>query len=79
MKLRKEHYEFQQYSRRNNVEKLGLPNIFTGDRLAEKLVELCSDVGVMVEVRDIEACHRLFQKESNNHLSKRTIVRFVNR
>ena len=43
------------------------------------VVELYSEVGVMVEVRDIEACHRLFQKESNNQLPKRTIVRFVNR
>ena len=72
LKLEKEHYELQQYSRRNNVEILGLPHIFTGDRLTEKFVELCNDVGVMVEVRDIEACHRLFQKESNNQLPKRT-------
>ena len=33
----------------------------------------------MIEVRDIEACHRLFQKESNNQLPKRTIAKFVNR
>ena len=79
LKLEKEHYELQQYSRRNNVEILGLPDIFTGDRLTEKIVELCNDVGVMIEVRVIEACHRLFQKESNNQLPKRTIVRFVNR
>ena len=37
-KLEKEHYELQQYSRRNNVEILGLPDVFTGDRLAEKSV-----------------------------------------
>ena len=33
----------------------------------------------IIEVRDIEACHRLFQKESNKQLPKITIVRFVNR
>ena len=33
----------------------------------------------MVDVRDTEACHWLFQKESNNQLPKRTIIRFVNR
>ena len=71
--------ELQQYSRRNNVEILGLPDIFTGDRLTENVVELCNDVGVMIEFKDIEACHRLIQKESNNQLPKRTIVRFVNR
>ena len=79
LKLEKERYEFQQYSRRNNVKILGLPDIFTGDRLTEKVVELCNDVGVMIEVTDIEACHRLFQKESNNQLPERTIVGFVNR
>ena len=40
--------ELQQYSRRNNVEILGLPDIFTGDRLTEKVVELCNDVDVMM-------------------------------
>ena len=68
-----------QYSRRNNVEILGLTGIFTGDRLTEKVVELCNQVGVKIEVRDTESCHRLFQKETNNQLPKRTIVRFVNR
>ena len=79
LKLEKEHFELQQGSRRNNVEILGLPDIFTGDRLTENVVELCNDVGVMIEFKDIEACHRLIQKESNNQLPKRTIVRFVNR
>ena len=58
LKLENEHYEFQQYSRRNNVEILGLPDIFTADHLTETVFGLCSDVGVMVEVRDIEPCHR---------------------
>ena len=57
MKLEKEHYELQQYSRRNNVEILGLPDIFTGDRLTEMVVELCNDYGVMIEVRDIDSWH----------------------
>ena len=79
LKLEKEHYELRKYSRRNNVEILGLPNIFTSDRLTEKVVELCKDLGVMIQAGDIEACHRLFQKESNNQLPKRTIAKFVNR
>ena len=68
-----------QYSRRNYVAILGLPDIFIGDRLTEKVIKLCNDVGVMVEIRDMELCHTLFQKESNNQLSKRTFVRFVKR
>ena len=64
---------------RNNVEILDLPDISTVDHWPEKVFELCNDVCVMVEIRDIEACHRLFQKESNNQLPNRTIVRFANR
>ena len=59
LKLEKEHYELQQYSRRDNFEILGLPDILTGDRLTENVVELCNYVGVMIEFKDIEACHRL--------------------
>ena len=79
LKLEKGYYELQQYSRGNNVEILVLPDIFTGYRLTEEVVELCNDVGVMVEVRDIETCHRLFLKESNSQLPKRTVVRFLKR
>ena len=52
MKLEKERYELQEYSRRNNVEILGLPDIFTGDLLTEKAVELCNYVGVIELVID---------------------------
>ena len=38
LKLEQEHYELQQYSRRNKVEILGLPDIFTEDRLTETVV-----------------------------------------
>ena len=34
---------------KNTVELLVLPDIFTEDCLAEKVVELCNDVGVVVE------------------------------
>ena len=60
LKLVKEHYELQQYSRNDNVEMLGLLDIVTGDRLMGKIIESCNDVGVMVEVKDIKACHGLF-------------------
>ena len=79
LKLEKEHNKLQQYSRRNNAEILVLPDIVTGGRLTENVVAIWNDIGVMVEVRGIEACQRLFQKESNNQLPKGTIVRFINR
>ena len=34
---------------------------------------------LFIEVREIEVCHIMFQKESNSQLPKRTIVRFVNK
>ena len=63
LKLENEHYELQQYSRKNNVKILGLRDIFNGDHLTGKVVEFCNDVGVMIEIRDIYACHRLFQRK----------------
>ena len=79
MNLEKKHYELQQYSRRDIYEILGLPDIFAEDLFTEKIVELCNDVGVMVEVRDIEACHRLFQKQLYNQLPNETFVSFAKR
>ena len=79
MNLEKKHYELQQYSRRDIYEILGLPDIFNEDLFTEKIVELCNDVGVMVEVRDIEAFHRLFQKQLYNQLPKKTFARFAKR
>ena len=52
MKLEKERYELQEYLRRNNVAILGLPDIFTGDLLTEKTVELYNYVGVIELVMD---------------------------
>ena len=63
LKLEKEYYELHQYSRKNNVEMLVLLDVFTRDSLTGKVVHLCNDTGVMVEVRDIEACHRPFQNK----------------
>ena len=63
MKLEKEHYEFQQYLRKNNVEVLGLPDIFAGDRLTEKVVELCSDVGVMINLETLQLVIDCFKKK----------------
>ena len=63
LKLEKEHYEFQEYSRKNNVEILALTDIFAGDRLTEKVVELCSDVGVMINLETLELVIDCFKKK----------------
>ena len=44
--------------------------------MTEKVVELCNDAGVIVEVRDIEACHRLSKKSKNSYTKE---LLFVNR
>ena len=62
-KLEKEHYERQQHSRKNNVEILGLPHIFTGDHLTVKNVELCNDVGSMVKSQTLKLAIDCFKKK----------------
>ena len=52
----------------NNLLKLGKQHYESGDCLAEKVIELCNDVIVIV-----------FQNVSNSQLPKRTSVRFVSR
>ena len=49
VKLEKSHHEPEQYTRRNNVEILGIPDIFSGEQITEKVIELCNDVGVPVK------------------------------
>ena len=76
--LRAELAQLQQYNRRNNIEIAGIPNNIKDESLEKKVIELCKDLGVVVEDRDIEAVHRLPSNRDSN-LPKRTIVRFVNR
>ena len=70
--------EHQQYTRRNNIEIVGIPDSVTQDSLEQKIIELAGAVKIPLENRDIEACHRL-KKKRNAKGPRITIVRFVNR
>ena len=70
--------DLQQYIRRNNVEICGIPETVDSKNLERTVMKIADIIGVKVEERDIEACHRLV-KRKNDRGPKRTIVRFVNR
>ena len=65
-----------QYSRELNVEFSGIPKEVKQDELEETVLELCEQIGVTVPPNSIQACHRLFLKESDQGIP-RTIVRFL--
>ena len=67
----------QQYVRRNNLEFCGIPNEISDQHLEKKVIDLAGTIGVKIEGKDIETCHRL--NTTKNESTKRTIVRFVNR
>ena len=70
--------DLQQYIRRNNVELCGIPENIDDRNLEKTVIKVAEAIGVQIESRDIEACHRL-AKRKNDGGPKRTIIRFVNR
>ena len=69
------------YSRRNNIEIGGIPDIFHDDQLEDISISILNKLDVKCSNEDLEACHRLplTKKEKNSAHPKRTILRFVNR
>ena len=69
------------YSRQNNIEIGGIPDIFHDDQLEDLSVSILNKLDVKCSSEDLEACHRLplTKKEKNSAHPKRTILRFVNR
>ena len=61
-----------QYSRRDTIEVIGIPSSIRDKDLEDKVRNIFGEIGVNVNERDIQACHRLTEKD-------RTIVKFVNR
>ena len=76
VKLESELNNLQQYNRRNNIEICGIPKT-DEENLEEKVINIAANLGVKIDSRDIEACHRL--KKNKKERTPRTIVRFVNR
>ena len=72
IKLEREVYVSQQYSRRECLEFTGIPSDVDNKDLEGKVCEILQAIDVNVNPDDLEACHRLKKKE-------RTIVKFSNR
>ena len=70
--------DLQQYIRRNNIEICGIPESVDNRNLEKTVIKVANVIGVQIDSKDIEACHRL-AKRKNDRGPQRTIVRFVNR
>ena len=75
--LEKELSEHQQYTRRENIEILGIPNTVGDDELEGKVINILNSIGCNISSYEIVACHRL--RKTNANQSFNTIVRFTNR
>ena len=64
--------ENAQYCRRDTLEIVGIPNSIDNSVLEETVRGVFKKIGVEIDERDVQACHRLKEKD-------RTIVKFVNR
>ena len=60
-----------QYSRRGTIEVIGIPSSIRDKDLEDKVRNIFGEIGVNINERDIQSCHRLREKD-------RTIVKFVN-
>ena len=65
-------WENAQYSRRDTLEVVGIPMSVRDNFLEQKVFDVIQEIGVDICDRDIQACHRLKDKD-------RTIVKFTNR
>ena len=72
VKLERELHASSQYSRRECLELIGIPISVPNDNMEDKVCQILSSIGVSVTPNELEACHRLKNKD-------RTIVKFVNR
>ena len=61
-----------QYSRRDTLEIVGIPNSVGNSVLDETVRGVFKKIGVEIDERNVQACHRLKEKE-------RTTFKFVNR
>ena len=70
--LQKQSHSNSQYSRRDSLEFVGIEESVSKEKLEEKIIDICGDIGVEILPSEIQACHRLYD-------GKRTIVKFVSR
>ena len=53
----------EQYGKRNNLKITGIPDDVSDENLEEKVIHVLSEIQVNVSSSDIEACHRIGQKQ----------------
>ena len=73
----KQIHALQQYSRRENIEIIGIPDYVSQRDLEPTVLKLLNSIGIKVQSFHIVACHRLKKDKSNS--SSNVIVRFINR
>ena len=68
--------KLEQYSRINNIEVSGIPDLVEGNWWEEKIISVFTIIGINVKSNDIEACCRIGKSQNS---SKKTIICFNNR
>ena len=56
-----------------------MPDTINDDKLEGTIIEACRDVNIDVSEKDIEDCLRLPVRHNATNVSKRVIIKFVNR
>ena len=72
MKLEKQLFASEEYSRRDTIEIVGIPESIADKDIEAKAIGIMKTIGVTVSKQEIQACHRLVKKD-------RVIIKSVNR
>ena len=63
VKTERQCWENAQYSRRDTLEIAGIPNAINNSVLKETVRGVFKKIGVEIDERDVQACHRLKERE----------------
>ena len=69
----------QQYSQCNNIELSGILNDIPEDNLERVVIDICHDLDLEIDPKDIEGCHCLLASRYSRDSNKIVIVKFINR
>ena len=69
--------KFEQYTRRENLEIIGIPDSINQDQLENTVLRILESIGVHTDSYHISACHRLAKNKKQQ--SANTIIRFTDR
>ena len=66
VKTERQCWENAQYSRRYTLEIVGIPNSIDNSVLEETVRDAFKKIGVEIDERDVQVCHRLNEKEKTS-------------